>query len=44
MEVVQAQIQCLDERALRSRRHPEVEEVGEILRQLLDGSKRVEDE
>ena len=41
MEVVRAQIQCLDDRALRSRRHPEVEEVGAILRQLLKGSKRV---
>ena len=41
MEVVRAQSQCLDARALRVRRHPEVDEVGAILRQLLKGSKRV---
>ena len=41
MEVVRAQSQCLDNRALKARRHPEVEEVGNILRQLLKGSKRV---
>ena len=41
MEVVRAQSQCLDERALRSRRHPEVEEVGAILRSLLADSQRV---
>ena len=41
MEVVRAQSQCLDARALKARRHPEVEEVGNILRQLLKGSKRV---
>lgn len=43
MEVVRAQSQCLDERALRSRRHPEVEEVGVILRTLLADSQRVLD-
>lgn len=43
MEVVRAQSQCLDDQALRSRRHPEVEEVGAILRQLLRGSRRVLD-
>lgn len=41
MEVVRAQSQCLDNRALRARRHPEVEEVGNILRRLLKGSQRV---
>lgn len=43
MEVVRAQSQCLDKRALRSRRHPEVEEVGVILRSLLADSRRVLD-
>ena len=41
MEVVCAQKQCLDFRALRARRHPEVEEIGALLRDLLEGSQRV---
>ena len=41
MEVVRAQSQCIDDRALKARRHPEVAEVGAILRELLNGSKRV---
>ncbi len=41
MEVVCAQSQCIDPRVLKARRHPEVDRVGELLRQLLDGSQRV---
>ena len=41
MEVVCAQKQCLDPRALRARRHPEVDDVGGFLRDLLQDSKRV---
>ncbi len=41
MEVVRAQSQCLDDRALRARKHPEVAEVGELLRQIVNGSQRV---
>ena len=41
MEVVRAQVQCIDDRALKARMHPEVAEVGTILRRLLKGSKRV---
>ena len=41
MEVVCAQSQCLDPRVLRSRRHPEVNDVGDVLRELLTDSLRV---
>lgn len=41
MEVVCAQKQCLDSRALKARRHPEVEEVGALLRDILEASRRV---
>ena len=41
MESIHAQSLCLDARALKSRRHPEVEEVGSQLRTILSGSQRV---
>ena len=41
MEVVRAQSQCLDPRALEVRQHPEVAEVGSILRNILRDSQRV---
>lgn len=41
MEVVRAQSQCIDARPLLARNHPEVEEVGAILRELLQDSSRV---
>ena len=41
MEVVRAQSQCLDSRALTARCHPEVVEVGSILQNILRDSKRV---
>ena len=44
MEVVKAQSQCIDHRALSLRGHPEVAEVGSMLRDWLDGSLRVNEE
>ena len=41
MEVVLAQSQCLDERALKARGFPETAEIGVYLRTILDGSTRV---
>lgn len=41
MEVVQSQSKCIDPRGLDARNHPEVSEVGTILRTILTGSKRV---
>ena len=41
MEVVKAQAQCLNPKALTMRGHPEVAQVGEMLRAWLQGSYRV---
>jgi histidine ammonia-lyase len=41
MEAIHAQSSCLDERALRSRGHREVSQVGTQIRAILKGSQRV---
>ncbi len=41
MEVVRAHSQCIDDRALTSRNHPDVPAVGQLLRNLLKDSQRV---
>ena len=44
MEVIYAQSQCIDPKALQVRGHAEGREIGEKLRAYLDGSKRVHDQ